>query len=161
MPEKLRHVGSPTGLRRLLLRAPIHLYRWHLGWLLGGRFLHLTHIGRASGEARHVVLEVTAHDEAAGTYQVASGWGPRSQWYLNLRSHPDVTVQVGRRAYPATAQLLDADASGRAMVDYAHRHPRAARRLMTFCGYRVDGSDADYQAMGEHIPFVVFHLGTR
>ena len=28
------------------LRAPVYLYRWRLGWLLGKRFVLLTHIGR-------------------------------------------------------------------------------------------------------------------
>lgn len=37
----------PRGLLRLLLRAPVALYRLRLGWLLGGRVLLLSHTGRA------------------------------------------------------------------------------------------------------------------
>jgi hypothetical protein len=33
-----------AALRRLL-RAPVYLYRWRLGWLLGRRFLLLIHVG--------------------------------------------------------------------------------------------------------------------
>jgi hypothetical protein len=52
----------PSGLRRALLRAPIWLYRAGLGGLLGRRVLLLTHIGRSTGRARQVVLEVAARD---------------------------------------------------------------------------------------------------
>jgi hypothetical protein len=49
---------GPTGWVRALLRLPILLYRLHLGWLLGHRFLLLTHVGRKSGLQRRTVLEV-------------------------------------------------------------------------------------------------------
>ena len=41
-----------------LFRAPVYLYRWHLGWMLGHRLLLLTHIGRRTGLRRQTVLEV-------------------------------------------------------------------------------------------------------
>jgi hypothetical protein len=37
--------SPPRGLARLAFRLPIWLYRLRLGWLLGDRFLLLTHIG--------------------------------------------------------------------------------------------------------------------
>jgi hypothetical protein len=37
---------EPRGLLRVGLRVPLWAYRLHLGWLLGDRFLRLTHIGR-------------------------------------------------------------------------------------------------------------------
>ncbi len=39
---------QPHGPLRLLLPMPILLYRVHMGWLLGGGFLKITHIGRKS-----------------------------------------------------------------------------------------------------------------
>jgi hypothetical protein len=65
----------PSGLRRLLFRAPIRLYRWHLGWLLGGRCLLLTHTGRTSGLPRQAVLEVTGRDPSTGAYLLAEESG--------------------------------------------------------------------------------------
>jgi hypothetical protein len=35
-----------------LLRAPVYLYRWDLGWLFGHRLLLLTHIGRRTPGGR-------------------------------------------------------------------------------------------------------------
>ena len=50
MPEKIGKAEPPTGLARLLWRAPIWMYRLHLGRLMGGRFLLLHHTGRVSGK---------------------------------------------------------------------------------------------------------------
>ena len=46
-------IDAPPGKAlRLGLRLPIWLYRLHLSWLLGERFLLLTHTGRNSGLPR-------------------------------------------------------------------------------------------------------------
>ena len=56
------------------------------------------------------------------------------------------------RAIPLTPEQ-----AGQKMVEYAHEHPVAAKNLMQFCGYKVDGSDEDFFKMGrDHIPFVAF-----
>ncbi|MFL7870015.1 MAG: nitroreductase family deazaflavin-dependent oxidoreductase, partial [Anaerolineales bacterium] len=71
----------PSKALRFGLRLPIWLYRLRLGWLLGDRFLMLTHTGRKSGLPRHVVIEVVQHDKETDTYYVVSGWGEKSDWY--------------------------------------------------------------------------------
>ncbi|WP_431961974.1 nitroreductase family deazaflavin-dependent oxidoreductase [Actinacidiphila sp. bgisy160] len=155
MPHRTRTVQPPTGLRRTLLRAPIQLYRWRLGWLLGSRMLLLTHTGRDTGLPRQVVLEVTGRDPDTGAYRLAAGFGEGSQWYRNIRRTPWVTIQTGLRTTPAVARPLPPDESGRLMAAYASRHPRLARRLMRLCGLETDGSADDYYLIGrDHIPFV-------
>lgn len=154
--EILGRPRPPTGVRRLLFRLPIHLYRMRLGRLLGGRFLLLTHIGRVSGQRRRVVLEVVQHDPEDGSYVCPSGFGARADWYRNVLKEPQVTIQVGGRATPATATPLSADDGGEIMGRYAPRHPRAARQLCRFMGFAVDGTDADYRAVGREVPFVRF-----
>ena len=138
-----------------MFRAPIWLYNIGLGELMGGRFLLLNHTGRKSGQPRQTVLEVVDFDPELGTYFVASGFGNKSDWYLNVLKTPDVAIQVGSKTFPAKARALTAGESGQAMVDYAQRNPRAAKQLMRLCGYEVDGSDEDYFVMGRDIiPFV-------
>ncbi|MFE0631157.1 nitroreductase family deazaflavin-dependent oxidoreductase [Streptomyces sp. NPDC058864] len=155
MPHRSRKAPTATGLRRSLLRAPIRLYRWRLGWLLGGRMLLLTHVGRSTGVPRQVVLEVAGRDPDTGAYHVASGFGEASQWFRNIRRTPWVTIQVGVRTMPAVARLVPPEESGRLMAAYASRHPRLARRLMRLCGLETDGSAEDYYLIGrDHIPFV-------
>ncbi len=157
MPEKVQEASPPTGFTRLMFRAPIWLYRLHLGWLMGRRFLLLHHVGRKSGQTRQAVLEVAGHDKTTNTYFVASGFGPQAQWYQNIRQTPEVMIQVGRKKLTVTAVALSPVESGQKMVAYAHQHPKAAQSLMRLCGYHVDGTDEDYFIMGrDHIPFVAF-----
>jgi deazaflavin-dependent oxidoreductase (nitroreductase family) len=56
-----------------------------MGWMLGGRFLMLTHTGRKSGKRRHVVVEVVDHAKTTDTYYIASGWGEKSDWSQNIQ----------------------------------------------------------------------------
>jgi len=139
---------------------PIWFYRVGLGGLLGKRFLLLNHTGRKSGQLRQAVVEVAGFDPATNTYVVASGFGPNSDWYRNVCATPQVTIQVGNRRMQAESQPLSPAESGAAMVEYAHRHPSAARGLARILGYQVDGSDEGYQRVAEqHIPFVAFRVG--
>jgi deazaflavin-dependent oxidoreductase (nitroreductase family) len=139
----------PTGLTRWLFRAPIWLYRLGLGFLLGGRFLMLEHIGRTSGKWRYVVLEVVRHDRQADTYVVASAWGERSDWFRNVMQTPAVRVSSGlRRRRPALAVRLPQPVAARELGDYAARHPQAFAILTRFMlGEARDDDDAIAQAL--------------
>jgi deazaflavin-dependent oxidoreductase (nitroreductase family) len=151
----VKNVQPPAGAIRFLFRMPIWLYRLRLGWLFGSRLLLLNHIGRVSGKLRRTILEVAEHER--GTFVVASGWGPGAAWYRNILHTPDVTIQVGTRTIPMTAVPLDKDDGGDVFVRYASRHRRAAKYMLPRAlGYSVDGSDADFRAVGRHLPFVRF-----
>jgi len=145
MARKLREPPTPTGLERWALRVPIKLYEWGLGPLLGRRFLLLRHTGAKTGLTRRTPLEVVKHEPDTGRYYVAVGFGRKSRWYNNLKQTPDAEIQVGRRTIDVRAEELNELDGGELMVDYAHRYPKAARALMKFCGYEVDGSDDDYR----------------
>lgn len=144
----------PTGWRRLAFRLPIRLYRARLGPLLGKRFLLLHHTGRKSGLERQAVVEVVSYDKHPATWTVASGFGPKSDWYQNLRHRPQATIQFGRQRFTVTARFLSPEEGADIMADYARRHPRAARRLSSLMGFPTDGSEAGYRKIGEATPFV-------
>ncbi|MCC9710917.1 nitroreductase family deazaflavin-dependent oxidoreductase [Streptomyces sp. MNU76] len=144
----------PSGWRRSALRLPILLFRAGLGPVFGRRFLLLHHTGRVTGADRHVALEVVAHDPAEVSWTVASGFGPKADWYRNLRHRPQTIVQVGNRHYAVDAVFLTPGEGAKVMAAYAVRHPRTARRLCAFMGLAVDGSAASFQEAGTSIPFV-------
>ncbi len=147
----------PKGIARWFMRMPITFYRLGLGGLMGGRFLLLNHVGRKSGLPRQVVLEVVNHDAATGTYTVASGFGPTSDWFRNLQAAPDVTIQVRRKKMAVRAHFLSQSEGGEVMMDYAKRYPKAALALSKTLNYPVgDGTPEDYRIVGEGIPFVEF-----
>ena len=151
----VKNVQPPAGLTRFLFRIPIHLYRLRLGWLFGSRLLLLNHIGRVSGKPRQTILEVAEHD--GDSYVVASGWGPTAAWYRNIVHTPDVTIQVGTRTIPVTAIPLDKDEGAQVFVRYGSRHRTAAKYVLPrVLGFSVDGSDTDFRAVGQQLPFIRF-----
>jgi deazaflavin-dependent oxidoreductase (nitroreductase family) len=146
----------PHGLARMAARLPIWLYRARMGWLLGDRFLMLTHTGRKSGLPRRVVLEVVHHDKASGTYVIASGWGEKSDWFRNIQKTPQVTVHAGSRRFEAVAVRLSSEEAERELLDYARRHPIAFRELAGFmAGERLKGAPEDCRLLARSIPLVI------
>lgn len=144
----------PTGVRRVLFRLPIWLYRARLGAVLGSRFVLINHVGRKSGMRRQVVVEVVGHDPQTGKVTVAAGFGRTSDWYRNLLAHPDARIRLGRRSMRVHAVALSPEQSAAAMLAYARRHPRAALRLSRFMGFSVDGGADDYRAVGQELSMV-------
>lgn len=155
MIERMKAPERPRGLKRALFRMPRFLYHWKLGFLLGRRFLLLRHRGRKSGLPRETVLEIADHDEKSDSYTIASGFGPRSDWYRNILAHPEVTICVGTRWMKMGARPLSPEEAGEAMVRYGKHYPHAAREITRFMGFRADGTEEDYRKLGREIPFVV------
>ncbi|MFK4547817.1 deazaflavin-dependent oxidoreductase (nitroreductase family) [Streptomyces tendae] len=144
----------PEGWRRKAARAPALLFRVGLGPLLGRRLLLLHHTGRVSGLDRRVVLEVVAHEPESPAWTVASGFGPRADWYRNLRAQPKTVLQFGNRHHAVTARFLGPEDGAAIMEEYGARHPRTARRLCAFMRLPADGSATSLRRAGRAIPFV-------
>ena len=152
-------VDHPPGKAlRFGLRLPIWLYRARLGWLLGDRFLMLTHTGRKSGLERHTVIEVVQHNKDTDTYYVVSGWGEKSDWYQNIRKDPSVTIRTGGRKFKSIAEIIPVENAIEIVQTYAREHPMAFNELSgLFLGERMKpGSDAP-QRIAEKMPMVAFH----
>ncbi len=155
--KRIKNVRPPAGLTRLLFRMPISCYRLKLGWLFGSRLLLLNHVGCVSGKPRETILEVAEHDATDDSYVVASGWGPTATWYRNILHTPEVSIQVGVRTIPVIAVLLEEDEGADIFVRYASRHRTTAKYVLPrILGFSVDGSDADFRAVGQQMPFVRF-----
>nr|WP_030363661.1 nitroreductase family deazaflavin-dependent oxidoreductase [Streptomyces alboflavus] len=144
----------PTGWRRLVARLPVHLFHVGLGPALGKRLLLLHHTGRVSGRRRQVVLEVVAHDSRHGTWTVASGFGPKADWYRNLRQHPRTVIQFGNRRYAVTARFLSPDQSADAMARYESRHPWLAQILGAVTPLPTNGNEESFREAARSLPFV-------
>jgi deazaflavin-dependent oxidoreductase (nitroreductase family) len=152
---------QPHGLLRWGLRLPIWLYRLHLGWLLGERFLMLAHVGRKSGRWRHTVIEVVQHDRITDTYFITSGWGEKSDWYQNLQKTPQATIQVGRRELAVTAARVPVADATRVLLAYALQHPVAFRELSrVMIGRPLTGMPKDCQMLAEAVPVVALRPGS-
>jgi len=156
LPDSFSMRQRPTGVFRWLLHAPVWLYRAHLGFLLGQRFLLITHVGRTSGREYQTVVEVVGHDPATRTWIVCSGTGPDADWYRNLQATPAIQVQVGGHAFTPVQTFLDTAAAAAAFHDYERAHPATARRLLDTMGNTYDGTDDGRVAMMAAMPMIAF-----
>jgi deazaflavin-dependent oxidoreductase (nitroreductase family) len=136
----------PSRLVRTLLGAPARLYDWNAGWLLGRRFLRLTHVGRRSGRRYQTVLEVIGAGATPDEVLVIAGLGTTTDWYRNLRRQPAAEVTVGRRTFRPAHRVLDEAEAAAALAAYERRNrwvmPVVRRVLSWLVGWRYDGSPA-------------------
>jgi hypothetical protein len=64
---------------------------------------------------------------------------------------------VGRRTILVTALPLPENDGADIFAQYAARHRTAAKHLLPrLMGFAVDGSEADFRAVGQRMPFVRF-----
>jgi deazaflavin-dependent oxidoreductase (nitroreductase family) len=146
--------GRPRGLLRLLFRAPVWIYRARLGFLLGSRFLMIEHRGRVSGRLHRTVVEVVGRPSDDGEWFVVSGFGPRTDWYLNLAAGGLVAVWLGSRACRATARFVEAEEAANVMLAYETNHPRAAAFMAKELGLEHDGTQEGRIDLMRQFPMV-------
>lgn len=148
--------SPPQGFLRWILRVPLWLYRGHLGWLLGNRFLVLTHQGRKTGLPHQTVVEVVSHNPISRGYVIASGWGSKADWFQNIQNTPQVKVQVGCHQFEAMAEQLPVEAAAHELYRYAREHHLAFRELQrVLTGRTTDGSTAACQELAQRIPLII------
>src|SRR5665811_1543615 len=90
----------------VLSGLPTHLYRHGWGWVLGHRFLQLTHTGRRSGRTYTTVLEVIRFDSTSREATVLSGFGHGSDWLRNIQANGRAEVSIGRSSFTATYRVV-------------------------------------------------------
>lgn len=140
-------------------RAPVYLYRWHLGWLFGHRALLLTHTGRRSGLRRQNVLEVVAYRAEIPEAVVVSGFRD-SDWLRNIEAAPGEEIKVGAQQFEAQHRLLGEDEAMQVMRDYEHRYrwlaPLVRRGLSWLVGWKYQGTEDDRRKLVRQLPMIAF-----
>jgi len=152
-------MSRPSPFLKLIFDAPAWLYRKRLGWLLGKRFLVVTHRGRKTGLPRQTVLEVVFFDPARRESVVASAYGPKADWYRNLEAEPALRIRTGRLEYVPEQRFLNAGEARRAAARFCREHPleaRAAPRVLAAIGAVEKGSFSDPVDLLAALPMVAF-----
>lgn len=154
-PTNSRQPGPTLGK---LLRAPARLYDWHAGWILGRRFLRLTHVGRRSGRHYHTMLEVIGENRAAREVIVIAGLGPSAQWYRNLLAHDAIEVAIGRQRYTPTHRQLSEPEAALVLAEYERRSrliaPILRRVLSWLVGWRYDSTEPARRRLVSELPVI-------
>jgi len=149
---------KPSGLFKQFLHAPTWLYRWHLGFVMGKRFVMIEHRGRKSDNLYRTVLEVASRYPNTDEWIVTSGTGPKADWYRNLKAGKLDVVWIGSRRQSASVRFLEAEEAAAVFHDYETAHPKAAVKLMGSMGVSYDGTDEGRIEMMRAIPMVSFVL---
>ncbi len=147
-----------------LFRAPVYLYRWHLGWLFGHRLLLLTHFGRRTGLRRQTVLEVVEYRKAGPEVVVANGFGPNSDWVLNIKAGAGEEVTVGLQHFAASHRFLDEEEAMNVIEAYEHRNrfiaPVVRGGFSWLVGWKYRGGESDRRQLVRQIPLIAFRPRT-
>jgi deazaflavin-dependent oxidoreductase (nitroreductase family) len=153
-------VRRPGPALRLLFRAPTFVYRADLGWLLGERFLMLTHVGRRSGRCYRTVLEVVARLEASDEFVVTAGRGHSADWLLNSRAGGAREIAVGHRRFHPQVRLLAPEEAAGLLGEYERRNrliaPVVRRVLSGLVGWRYTGTDDERRRLVGQLPLIAF-----
>ena len=145
---------------RRLLRAPTYLYDLDLGWILGQRFLRLTHTGRRSGRRYQTMLEVVGGDRARGELIVVAGLGRSAQWYRNVCAGNAREIAIDRRRFRPRYRELTPDEASAVLAEYERRNrwvaPVVRGVLSRLVGWSYDGSPAARMRLVRELPMVGF-----
>jgi deazaflavin-dependent oxidoreductase (nitroreductase family) len=145
---------QPGRLALFIFRLPLPLYRAGLGWLLGHTFLLLVHVGRKTGKPHATAAMVLAHNKSTGEAVICSVWGPRTDWFRNLRANPALRVQIGRETFVPQHRFLTRDEAFAVAVDFRRRHPWRLRLLSRVLGWDDLRADAAVREFISTRPFV-------
>jgi len=141
-------------------RAPVYLYRWRLGWLLGKRCLLLTHTGRRTGLQRQTVLEVVDYRKEGPEVVVVNGFGPNSDWVRNIEAKPGEEVTVGSKHFVASHRFLGEEEAMTVIKGYEHRNwflaPIIRSGLSWLLGWHYQDSDDDRRQLVRLLPLIAF-----
>ena len=142
------------------LRAPTVLYDWGLGWMLGRRFLRLTHRGRRTGRLFQMMLEVIGERPVEQELFVMVGLGRRAQWYRNVVHDGAVEIAIGRARFQPAYREVPVPEAVALVADYERRNrlltPIVRATLSRLIGWRYDGTPTARERLVSERPILAF-----
>ena len=117
----------------------------------------LIHEGRKSGKRRYAVLEVVKYNKEINLHYAASGFGKKSDWFQNISTNPEVSIQSGGKTFSAKAQVINDEEAAKIFEDYTKKYPNAIKNLARFIGYDIGESEQDTLDFLRMIPVVAFY----
>ena len=138
-----------------LFKLPVTMYRLRLGWLLGRRFMQLTHVGRRSGKVYRSVLAVLHFDPNTKEIYAVSAW-KGSDWYSNIQAAPAVEVQCGSLRYRPQQRTLAPEEIVRAFIEFRQAYPLFSRMVCRIPGWKWDASETELLELARTLRGVAF-----
>jgi deazaflavin-dependent oxidoreductase (nitroreductase family) len=138
-----------------IFKLPVFLYRLRLGWLLGKRFMQITHFGRRSGKVRRTILAVLRFDEKTKEIYAVSAW-QGSDWYYNIQSSPALHVETGAVRYVPVQRNLSPEEITTTFIEFRKKHPIFSRMICRIPGWKWDSSYAEFLELARTLHGVAF-----
>jgi deazaflavin-dependent oxidoreductase (nitroreductase family) len=155
----------PGPILAAMLRAPARLYDWNGGWVLGRRFLRLTHVGRRTGREYRTMLEVVGENRDRHEVIVVAGLGRSAQWYRNLLADKATEVAIGRERFAPRYRELDPAEAAAVLAEYEQRNryiaPVVRRVLSWLVGWHYDGTEVKRLQLASELPMVALRPEDR
>jgi len=148
------HEKAPSFLIPIF-KLPVFLYRLRLGWLLGKRFMQITHVGRHSGKVRRTVLAVLRFDEKTKEIYAVSAW-KGSDWYYNIQAAPAQQVEIGFVRYVPAQRPLSPEEITTAFLAYRKKHPIFSRMICRIPGWKWDSTYEEFLELARTLRGVAF-----
>jgi deazaflavin-dependent oxidoreductase (nitroreductase family) len=138
-----------------IFKLPVFLYRLQLGWLLGNRFMQITHVGRHSGKVHRTILAVLRFDEKTKEVLAVSAW-KGSDWYYNIQASRALQVETGSVHYVPTQRMLSAEEITTAFMEYRKQHSIFSRMVCRIPGWKWDSSYEEFLELARTLHGVAF-----
>lgn len=138
-----------------IFKLPVLLYRLRLGWLLGRRFMQITHVGRHSGKVRRTVLAVLRFDEKTKEIYAVSAW-KGSDWYYNIQASPAQQVEIGFVRYVPAQRTLSPQEITTTFIEFRKRNPIFTRMICSIPGWKSDSTSEEFLELARTLHGVAF-----
>jgi len=138
-----------------MFKLPLLLYRLRLGWLLGKRFMLLTHVGRHSSKVRRTILAVLRFDETTKEIFAVSAW-KGSDWYSNIQAAPALEVETAFVRYAPMQRTLSPEEITTTFIEYRKKHPIFSRMICRIPGWKWDSSYEEFLELARTLRGVAF-----
>ncbi len=137
------------------MKMPLILYRLGLGWMLGKRFLLLTHVGRRSGKIYRSVLAVLRFDEKTRETLAVSPWSG-SNWYRNIQATPALEVETNGVRFAPVQRSLSAEEIAALFIEFRKEHPIFSRMIARIPSWKIDSTYDEFLALARTLRGVSF-----
>ncbi len=123
-----RHFSARFMATVLRIFSKIHIIIYHWtggiigGHIFGNQMLLLTTTGRKTGQPRTTPVAYLTDGDAMIIVGGAAGVAKHPDWWLNLQSHPEAQVQVGRRRLQVSATKALLEEQQRLWARYPAQH---------------------------------------
>jgi deazaflavin-dependent oxidoreductase (nitroreductase family) len=138
-----------------IFKLPVFLYRLHLGWLMGKRFMQITHVGRRSGKVRRTILAVLRFDDKTKEIYAVSAW-KGSDWYYNIQATPALQVETGFLRYVPVQRTLSPEEITTAFLEYRQKHALFSRMICRIPGWKWDSTYEEFLELARSLRGVAF-----